>query len=89
MDPTHYSGGVKTNTNSQGGRNIMRKLVIVTLVVLVGVSIAAPSVAFAQELLPTPDMAAPLALLTFGSLGLVAGIAGYLRRHRARLGKDA
>lgn len=62
----------------------MRKVVIVTLVVLVGVSIGAPSMAFAQELLPTPDMAAPIALLTFGSLGLVAGVAGYVRRYRPR-----
>ena len=62
----------------------MRKVFIITLVVLVGVSIAAPSIAFAQEMLPTPDMAAPIALLTFGSLGLVAGVAGYARRHRSR-----
>jgi hypothetical protein len=67
----------------------MRKVFIVTLVVLAGVSIGAPSIAFAQELLPTPDMAAPIALLTFGALGLVAGVAGYLRRHRPSVGKDA
>jgi hypothetical protein len=59
----------------------MRKIFVLTLVVLVGVSLAAPSIAFAQELLPTPDMVAPIAMLAFGSLGLAAGVAaGYLRR---------
>jgi hypothetical protein len=67
----------------------MQKVVVVTLVVLVGVSIGAPSMAFAQELLPTADMAAPIALLTFGSLGLVAGVVGYIRRHRPRFRRDA
>lgn len=67
----------------------MRKAFIVTLVVLVGISIAVPSIAFAQEMLPTPDMAAPIAMLIFGSLGLVAGVAGYVRRHRPNVGRDA
>ena len=62
----------------------MRKLFIVGLLVLVGISIAAPSLVYAQELLPTPDMAAPMALVTFGLLGLVGGTAGYVWRHRPR-----
>jgi hypothetical protein len=63
----------------------MNKTFVVGLVLLVGVSIGAPSLAFAQELLPTPDMAAPVALVTFGVLGLVGGVAGYVWRHRPRL----
>ena len=62
----------------------MRKFVIAGLVVLFAISIAAPSLAFAQEILPTPDMAAPMALVTFGLLGLLGGTASYFRRHRAK-----
>lgn len=62
----------------------MRKFFIIGLVVLIGISIAAPSLAFAQELLPTADMAAPVGLVTFGFLGLLGGVAGYTWRHRAR-----
>jgi hypothetical protein len=61
----------------------MKKFVIVGLAILFAISIAAPSLAFAQELLPTPDMAAPMALVTFGLLGLIGGTASYIRRHRA------
>jgi hypothetical protein len=59
-----------------------RRISIISLVLLVVVSIGAPSLAFAQELLPTPDMTAPLAMITFGILGLVGGVAGYVWRHR-------
>lgn len=62
----------------------MKKLFIVGLVVLIGISIAAPSLAFAQEILPTPDMAAPVAMVAFGLLGLIGGTAGYVWRHRPR-----
>jgi hypothetical protein len=63
----------------------VNRISIVGLVLLLGVSIGAPSLAFAQELLPTPDMAAPIALVTFGVLGLVGGMAGYVWRHRPKL----
>ena len=56
---------------------------VVVLVLLVVATILAPAIAYAQELLPTPEMAAPLGLLTFGLLGLVGGVAGYVRRHRS------
>jgi hypothetical protein len=61
----------------------MRKLFIVGLIALIGISVAAPSIAYAQELLPTADMAAPIALVTFGLLGLVSGAIGYLWRRRS------
>jgi hypothetical protein len=60
----------------------MRKRVVFLLVLLAGISLAAPALAFAQELLPGPEMVAPVALLTFGLLGMLGGIAGYIRRHR-------
>ncbi|MEJ2209908.1 MAG: hypothetical protein P8129_12830 [Anaerolineae bacterium] len=62
----------------------MKKSVIVGLVIVIAISIAAPSLAYAQEILPTPDMAAPMALVTFGLMGLIGGTASYVRRHRAK-----
>jgi hypothetical protein len=61
----------------------VKKSVIVGLVIVLAISIAAPSLAYAQEILPSPDMAAPLALVTFGLVGLLGGTVSYLRRHRA------
>jgi hypothetical protein len=60
----------------------MRKRVVFLLVLLVGISLAAPALAYAQELLPAPELVAPVALLTFGFLGMLGGVAGYIRRHR-------
>jgi len=60
----------------------MRKRVAFLLVLLAGISFAAPALAFAQELPPGPEWVAPVALLAFGLLGLVGGVVGYIRRHR-------
>jgi uncharacterized membrane protein len=60
---------------------VMKRTLIFVLVIL-GLSIAVPAFAFAQELLPVSDMAAPLAMISFGLLGLAGGAAGYLMRRR-------
>jgi hypothetical protein len=59
-----------------------RRTVVLVLTLLLGISIAAPALAYAQELLPAPDMVAPIALITFGFLGLIGGVTGYVWRHR-------
>jgi hypothetical protein len=58
----------------------MKKSSVVALIVLFGLVIIAPTFVFAEELLPAPDMAAPVALVSFGLLGLVGGVAGYVWR---------
>ena len=60
----------------------MRKYVVLALGLLLLITIVAPAVAFAQEILPTPDMLAPIGLITFGIVGLGGGTAGYIWRHR-------
>jgi hypothetical protein len=60
----------------------MRKRVVFLLVLLAALSLAAPALAYAQEILPGPELMAPVALLTFGFLGMLGGVAGYIRRHR-------
>lgn len=60
----------------------MRKRVVFLLVLLAGISLAAPALAYAQELLSGPELIAPVALLTFGLLGMLGGVAGYIRLHR-------
>lgn len=60
----------------------MQRAFIVGLLVLAFVSAGVAYIALNQELLPTPDMAAPVGLLTFGFLGLVGGVAGYFWRYR-------
>lgn len=60
---------------------IMRRNVVIALFLLLSISVAVPAVAYAQDLFATPDMAAPVAMVTFGLVGLVGGVAGYIRRH--------
>jgi hypothetical protein len=59
----------------------MRRNVAIALFLLLSLSIAVPAVAYARDLLSTPDMVAPIAMITFGLVGLVGGVAGYVRRH--------
>jgi hypothetical protein len=59
----------------------MRRNVAIALFLLLGLSIAVPAAAYAQDIFPTPDMVAPIAMITFGFVGLVGGVAGYIRRH--------
>jgi protein-S-isoprenylcysteine O-methyltransferase Ste14 len=60
----------------------MKRAFVATLFLLLVISIAAPSLAFAQELIPTPEMVAPVAMVSFGLLGLIGGSAAYAWRHR-------
>lgn len=60
----------------------MRNRIALLLVLLVGISIAVPALAFAQGLFPGPEWVAPVALLTFGLLGMSGGVVGYIWRHR-------
>lgn len=57
------------------------KRTILILALLAAAAVVAPAIAYAQELIPTPDMVAPLGLVTFGFLGLIGGVVGYIRRH--------
>jgi len=59
----------------------MRKNVVIALFLLLSISVSVPAVAYAQDLLATPDMVAPIAMITFGFVGLLGGVAGYVRRH--------
>lgn len=59
----------------------MRRNVAIALLLLLGLTIAVPTVAYAQDLLATPDMVGPIAMITFGIMGLLGGVAGYARRH--------
>ncbi len=60
----------------------MKRMVVLVLVLLLGISIATPALAYAQELLPGSDMVAPIALIIFGFLVLIGSVAGYVWRHR-------
>jgi hypothetical protein len=60
----------------------MKKRVVFALIVLLCVGLIAPAVAFAQELLARSEILPPLALVTFGFLGLIGGAAGYVWRVR-------
>jgi len=61
----------------------MSKRVVTLLVLLVSISLAVPAFAYAQEFIPQPELVAPMALLTFGFLGMLGGVAGYIRRNRS------
>ena len=63
----------------------MKRVVLSVIFLLLVISVAAPSIAFAQELLPMPEMVAPAAMVIFGLMGLVGGSAAYLRRRSADL----
>jgi hypothetical protein len=58
----------------------MKKSAVVVLILLLSLVIIAPTFVFAEELLPAPDMAAPVALVSFGFLSLIGGVAGYVWR---------
>jgi hypothetical protein len=65
----------------KGEKGVMRRNVAIALLLLLGLTIVVPAVAYAQDLLATPDMVAPIAMITFGIVGLLGGVAGYARRH--------
>jgi hypothetical protein len=64
----------------------MKKRVVLGLFLLLAISIVVPAVAFGGELVGNATISVilpPLALMTFGFLALVGGIAGYAWRHRS------
>lgn len=60
----------------------MQKRVIFVLIALLSLSIAVPAVGFAQDFFASPDVLPPIAMMTFGLLGLVGGTVGYFWRQR-------
>jgi len=64
------------------------KRTLVFVLVVISVSIAAPALAYAQELLPLSDMAAPVGMVTFGLLGLAGAALGFVLRRRSNRQTD-
>jgi hypothetical protein len=60
----------------------MQRRVIFIVIALLSLSIAVPAVAFAQDFLVRPDLLPPIAMMTFGFVGLVGGTIGYIWRER-------
>lgn len=60
----------------------MKKAFAIGLFLVLVLSIAIPSLAFAQEFLPSSDMLAPVGMVAFGALSLIGGSVGYALRRR-------
>lgn len=56
------------------------RTVVFILIALLSLSIAVPAIAFAQDFLANPDIVPPIAMMTFGFVGLVGGTVGYFWR---------
>lgn len=66
----------------------MKKAFVLALFLVLALSIAIPSLAFAQDLLPAADMLAPVGMVAFGAFGLVGGSVGYFLRQRSSRGSE-
>jgi hypothetical protein len=60
----------------------MQRKTVFIVIALLSLSIAVPAVALAQDLFVRPDVLPPVAMMTFGFLGLVGGTIGYIWRQR-------
>jgi len=59
-----------------------KRTIVFVLIGLLSLSIAVPAIAYAQEMFVSPDVVPPIAMMTFGFVGLVGGTLGYYWRQR-------